>query len=258
MAKSAPKASTAAATGTADDANVALFGTLAADWWDPDGQSKLLHRINPVRLGFIRDTLIGHFGRDPRARRALAGLSALDVGCGAGLVTEPLARMGAEVEGLDAGADVIAVARAHAAQQGLGIAYQAAEVTEFAAGRAARFDFITCLEVVEHVADVAAFLGAISGMLKPGGLLLFSTPNRTPASWAVLIAGAERIARLIPEGGHDWNRFLTPDEFTGHAARAGLRVDTLKGLSWSPMRGFHLSADLSVNYIGTAVRDRIG
>jgi 2-polyprenyl-6-hydroxyphenyl methylase/3-demethylubiquinone-9 3-methyltransferase len=241
-------------TVTQDLENVALFGSLAADWWDPDGQSKLLHRINPARLGFIREAAIDHFGLDRRARTALSGLAALDIGCGAGLVAEPLARMGANVAGLDAGADVIAVARAHAAGQDLPIGYHCDEVTAFAEGNVARFDLITCLEVVEHVADVKPFLDSVSKLLKPSGLLVFSTPNRTPASWAVLIAGAEKLTRLIPEGGHSWKQFLTPDELTQKLAQAGLRVEALKGLSWGPGRGFHLSTDLSINYIGTAVK----
>lgn len=239
---------------TQDVENVALFGTLAADWWDPDGQSKLLHRINPTRLGFIRQAAIDHFGLDPRARHALAGLAALDIGCGAGLVAEPLARMGAAVSGIDAGTDVIAVARAHAEAQGLSIAYEAGDVLAFAQANPGRFELVTCLEVFEHVTDVQAFVTAIARLLKPGGLLVFSTPNRTPASWAVLIAGAERIARLIPEGGHNWAQFLTPDELTQTLAQAGLRAERLEGLSWGPAKGFHLSTDLSVNYIGTAVR----
>lgn len=239
---------------TQDLENVALFGTLAADWWDPDGQSKLLHRINPTRLGFIREAAVSHFGLDARARRALTGLRALDIGCGAGLVAEPLARMGADVSGIDAGADVIAAARDHAAAQGLTIGYHAGDVLEFAQAHAGAFDLVTCLEVVEHVTDVQAFVDAIARMLKPGGLLVFSTPNRTPASWAVLIAGAETITRLIPEGGHSWKQFLTPDELTQKLATAGLRVERLEGLSWGPAKGFHLSADLSVNYIGTAVK----
>jgi 2-polyprenyl-6-hydroxyphenyl methylase/3-demethylubiquinone-9 3-methyltransferase len=241
-------------TATQDLQNVALFGTLAADWWDPDGQSKLLHRINPTRLSFIREAAIGHFGLDTRSRRALAGLAALDVGCGAGLVAEPLARMGATVEGIDAGADVIGVARAHAAAQGLSIDYHCGDVLAFAESRGAQFDLITCLEVVEHVIDVNAFISAVARILKPGGLLVFSTPNRTPASWAVLIAGAEKITRLIPDGGHSWKQFLTPDELTQKLAEAGLRVERIEGLSWGPARGFHLSSDLSVNYIGTAVK----
>lgn len=241
-------------TATQDLENVALFGTLAADWWDPDGHSKLLHRINPTRLGFIRDAAISHFGLDRRARRALAGLKALDIGCGAGLVAEPLARMGAEVQGLDAGADVIAAARDHAASQGLSIAYHTGDVLAFAEAHADAFDLVTCLEVVEHVTDVPAFVAAVARLLKPGGLLVFSTPNRTPASWAVLIAGAEKITRLIPEGGHSWKQFLTPDELTQALAAAGLRADRLEGLSWGPAKGFHLSRDLSVNYIGTAVK----
>lgn len=241
-------------TATQDLENVALFGSLAADWWDPEGQSKLLHRINPTRLVFIREAAVSHFGLDPRARRALAGLSALDIGCGAGLVAEPLARMGAEVQGIDAGEDVISAARAHAEGQGLSIGYQAGDVLAFAKANAARFDLVTCLEVVEHVTDVQAFLEAIARLLKPGGLLVFSTPNRTPASWAVLIAGAEKITRLIPEGGHSWKQFLTPDELTQKLAAAGLRVERIEGLSWGPAKGFHLSPDLSVNYIGTAVK----
>jgi 2-polyprenyl-6-hydroxyphenyl methylase/3-demethylubiquinone-9 3-methyltransferase len=237
---------------TQDVENVALFGTLAADWWDPDGQSKLLHRINPTRLGFIRQAAIDHFRLDARARRALTGLKALDIGCGAGLVAEPLARMGAEVSGIDAGEDVIAAARAHARAQGLEIAYHAGDVLAFAEANPGQFDLVTCLEVVEHVTDVQAFVDAIARLLKPGGLLVFSTPNRTPASWAVLIAGAEKITRLIPEGGHSWKQFLTPDELTQKLAAAGLRADRLEGLNWGPAKGFHLSADLSVNYIGTA------
>lgn len=238
---------------TADEQNVALFGAMATEWWDPEGSSKLLHRVNPVRLAFIRDSVVLHFGRDRRARHALAGLAALDVGCGGGLVAEPLARMGAQVSGIDAGADVIEVARAHAAAQRLEIDYRAGDVTELAKAMPASFDLVTCLEVVEHVADVPAFLEALRGLLRPGGLLVFSTPNRTPQSWAVLIAGAERLARIIPKGGHEWKQFLTPDELTQKLATAGMRVESLKGLSWSPTRGFHVGDNMAVNYIGTAI-----
>ena len=240
-------------TTTRDPENVALFATLAADWWNPEGSSRLLHRINPARLGYVRERLVSHFGLDARNRRALAGLRALDIGCGAGLLTEPLARMGAEVEGLDAGEDVIAAARAHASAQGLDIRYTAGDVIAFTRGRKASYDFITCLEVVEHVTEIEEFLSAVSSLLKPGGLLIFSTPNRTPLSWAVLIAGAEKIAKLIPESGHDWRKFVTPDELTQKLAASGLRATQISGLSWSPTRGFHISADVSINYIGTAV-----
>ncbi len=147
-----------------------------------------------------------------------------------------------------------ALLKAHASAQGLGIRYTAGDVIAFAHGREASYDFITCLEVVEHVTDISSFLSAISTMLKPGGLLIFSTPNRTPASWAVLIAGAERLLKLIPDGGHEWSQFVTPDELTQKLAEASLRVNEVKGLSWSPMRGFHISSDTMVNYIGTATR----
>ncbi len=238
---------------TADPENVALFGSLSSEWWDPEGSSRLLHRLNPVRLAYIRQSVVAHFGLDSRDRRALAGLYALDIGCGAGLVAEPLARMGARTSGLDAGEQVIAAARAHAASQGLKIDYHCADLPVFAESRESSFDLITCLEVFEHVADLPAFLSAIRRLLKPGGLLLFSTPNRTPLSWAVLIAGAEKITRLIPEHGHDWKQFVTPVELTQKMATARLRVTGLRGMNWSPSRSFHLSDDLSINYIGTAL-----
>lgn len=238
---------------TADSRNVALFGSLAADWWDPQGSSRLLHRINPPRLAFIRDAAVARFGcADAPRHRPLAGLSALDVGCGGGLVAEPLARMGAAVVGLDAGAEVIAVARAHAAAQGLAIDYRVGEVTGLAAERPAAFDLVTCLEVIEHVADRAAFLAALAALLRPGGLLVFSTPNRTIAARVGLIWGAERIARLIPDGGHDWHRFVTPAELTAMMAAAGLSVRMIRGLGWSPWRGFHIGDDTAIDYIGTA------
>ncbi|MFA7439399.1 MAG: bifunctional 2-polyprenyl-6-hydroxyphenol methylase/3-demethylubiquinol 3-O-methyltransferase UbiG [Sphingomonadaceae bacterium] len=244
----------ASTASTAKPENVALFGTLAADWWDPDGSSKLLHRINPARLGFIHGQAIAHFDRDPRARRGLLGLKALDVGCGGGLVAEPLARMGADVTGIDAGEQVIAVARAHAEEQGLEIDYRAGDVVDLAREKPGFFDLITCLEVVEHVADRRAFLRALHDLLKPGGLLIYSTPNRTPQSYAVLIVGAERIARLIPDGGHHWKQFITPAELADELAAAGLHPEPVHGLSWAPHKGFHISGDKSVNYIGIAVR----
>jgi 2-polyprenyl-6-hydroxyphenyl methylase/3-demethylubiquinone-9 3-methyltransferase len=236
-----------------DRANAALFGGLAADWWNPEGSSKLLHRINPLRLGFIRDAAVAHFGRDARSRHALEGLRALDVGCGAGLVAEPLARMGATVTGLDAAPENIAVARAHAAVQDLAVSYVADELADFAKCNAHGFELVTMLEVVEHVTDVAAFVSHIAAVLAPGGLLVFSTPNRTVLSRAVMITGAERVARVIPRGGHDWQQFRTPEELAGDFAVAGLRMTSTQGISWLPGKGFHLSKDRRVNYIGTAV-----
>jgi len=243
----------ASATGaTVDRANVALFGGLAESWWDPEGPSRLLHRINPVRLAFVREAALAHFGRAGEARRALAGLAALDVGCGGGLVAEPLARMGAAVVGLDASEEAIAVAREHARLSGLSIDYRAGEADALAAAMPHAFDLVTCFEVVEHVADVPLFLGALHRLMKPGGLLVYSTPNRTALSHAVMITAAERLLRTLPAGTHDWNRFLTPGELAGHLQRAGFAVGPVRGLSWRPGRGFHLSDELSVNYLGTA------
>ena len=228
----------------------AFFGELAADWWNPHGSSAMLHRINPPRLAYIRDAAAARWSLDIRARAILTGRRALDIGCGAGLLTEPLARMGAAVTGIDAAPENIAAAQAH--QGNLGIDYRAVAV-ETLAGESSPFDLITCLEVIEHIADRAAFFGAIRTLLAPGGLFIFSTPNRTPLSYATLIIGAERIARSIPEGAHDWRKFVKPDELTAELAAAGLGVTDIQGMTWRPGTGFVLGRDTSVNYFGTAV-----
>lgn len=238
--------------GTVDRAEAGFFGALAGDWWDPAGSSAMLHRINPVRLGYIRDAAIGRFGRSARDRRVLAGLRALDVGCGAGLLTEALARMGADVCGLDAAAENVAAATAHAAAVRLAIAYRGGSV-EALAGEGAVYDLVTCLEVVEHVADRAGFLRSLRKLCAPDGLLVMSTPNRTAASYAALIVGAERIARSIPKGAHDWNKFVRVDELTAELADAGFAVTDTAGLTWRPGTGFVLGRDTSINYYLTAV-----
>lgn len=237
-----------------DQANVALFARNAADWWDPRGASRLLHAVNPVRLRYIREAGEAHFGWDPRSIRPLAGMRVLDVGCGGGLLTEPLARLGGTVTGLDAADESIVVASAHAAAAGLAIDYRATSLEELAENGTAPFDLITAMEVVEHVADRASFLTALTQLLAPGGLVVFSTPNRTAASFAVLIAGAEYLLRLIPRGAHDWRQFLRPEELAAEFAAAGLRVVATDGIGWSPAQGFAKGTDQSINYIGTAVR----
>jgi 2-polyprenyl-6-hydroxyphenyl methylase/3-demethylubiquinone-9 3-methyltransferase len=231
----------------------ALFGALASDWWDPRGRSRLLHRINPARLGWVRAQCDARFGWDPRAVRPAAGMAALDVGCGGGLLSEPLARLGFAVTGLDAAAESIAVARDHAAAQGLAIDYRVGDVTALAAERPGGFDLVTCMEVVEHVADLPAFLGALRALLRPEGLLVFSTPNRTALSWAVLIVGAERITRDIPVGAHDWRAFLKPEELRAALEAAGFSGVETTGLGWRPGRGFVAGASDAINYLGRAV-----
>ncbi len=234
-------------------AEAAFFGGLAEDWWNPRGSSAMLHRITPLRSRLVRDAAIARFRRDARSRHPLAGLSALDIGCGAGLMTEPLARMGATATGIDAAPENIAVAAAHAAAGGLAIDYRATSVEALAA-TGARYDIITCLEVVEHVAGRDSFFAALAALLAPGGLAILSTPNRTAASWAVLIGGAELLLRTIPRGAHDWQRFMTPDELTEALVNAGLTVTDTQGLTWRPGKGFTLGPDVSVNYFLTATR----
>ena len=228
-----------------------FFGRLAEDWWNPTGSSAMLHRITPVRSTLIRDAAVAHFGVAAKTRRPLAGLTALDIGCGAGLMTEPLARMGATATGIDAAPENITAAATHAAAGGLAITYQATSVEALAA-TGARFDIVTCLEVVEHVADRDSFFAALAVLLAPGGIAILSTPNRTAASWAVVIAGAEIITRSIPRGAHDWNRFMTPAELSEALVNAGLQVMDTHGLGWSPTKGFQIGTDTGINYFLTA------
>ena len=234
----------ASITPTISPAEAAHFGAMAADWWNPRGSSAMLHKLNPVRLAFVRRAIDDHFGCDGRSMRPLAGRSALDVGCGAGLMCEPLARMGAAVTGVDAAPENIAVAVAHAAGQGLDIDYRALEIGQLAG----TFDLVTSMEVIEHVADPASFLAALVDRLASGGLMILSTPNRTALSRLGLISIGETIGG-IPKGTHDWDKFITPDELTVLVEAAGLEIVALSGLSLSPAKGFVLSDDLALNYL---------
>jgi 2-polyprenyl-6-hydroxyphenyl methylase/3-demethylubiquinone-9 3-methyltransferase len=222
----------------------AHFGALAGDWWDPDGASSMLHKLNPVRLAYVRDRIDQHWQIDEQGFRPLEGKTALDVGCGAGLLTEPLARLGAKVTGIDAAPEVIAVARDHAAGQGLGIDYRRAAVENLDGC----FDLVTAMEVIEHVADPQAFLKNLAARLAPDGLIILSTPNRTARSRLLMITIAEGIGQ-IPKGTHQHERFITPDEMKTMMAAAGLAVIDCEGISFSPLRGLHLSEDLRLNYL---------
>ena len=226
----------------------AHFGALAADWWDPKGSSAMLHKLNPVRLGFIRTKINAHFGGDERSLKPLSGKAALDVGCGAGLLCEPLARMGAAVTGVDAAPENIAAAAAHAAQSGLKIDYRAGELS---AQKLGRFDLVTSMEVIEHVTDPAAFVADLVAQLKPDGLLIMSTPNRTAASKLLLVEAAERLGQ-VPRGTHDWDQFLMPDELTALLNEAGLEITAMQGIAFSPFKGLHLSENMALNYILSA------
>ncbi len=234
---------------TIDPREAEHFGAMAADWWNPRGSSAMLHKLNPVRLGFVRKAIDAHWGGEGASFTPLAERTALDVGCGAGLMCEPLARMGAAVTGIDAAAENIAVAQAHAAGQGLSIDYCCGDVAELDG----RFDLVTSMEVIEHVADPAAFIAVLSAKLAPGGLMVLSTPNRTPLSRLGMITIGEGLGR-IPKGTHDWDKFLTPEELETLTAGAALRVIERSGLAFSPAKGFALSNDLSLNYLMALVR----
>ena len=238
------------AEGTIRAGEAEHFGRLAADWWDPRGSSAMLHRLNPPRLRYIRDQVDAHWGGDPRGFRPLGGKRALDVGCGAGLLAEPLARLGAHVTGVDAAPELVEAARAHAAASGLGIDYRAGGI-EALAGE--RFDLVASLEVIEHTADPAAFVHGLAGVLAEGGLLILSTPNRTGLSRLAMIAVAEGTG-MIPRGTHDWERFVTPAELTRLLEAAGLKVLGVQGLSLSLAHGFALSESTELDYFVTAIR----
>ena len=226
------------------------FGALAADWWDPKGSSAMLHRLNPVRLGFIREAIDRHWGGDVESVSPLAGKSALDVGCGAGLLCEPLSRLGAEVTGVNAAPENAAAAATHAEAAGLDIRYMAGELAALDLGR---FDLVTAMEVIEHVADKPAFVAALESKLADGGLLILSTPNRTPASRLLLVGAAEAVG-AVPKGTHHWDDFVTPEELTDLLADAGLTVTATRGIAWRPGKGLHLSDEMSLNYILSARR----
>jgi len=238
------------ATATIDPAEAAHFGKLAADWWNPRGSSAMLHRLNPSRLQYLRAAIDLHWDGDSASFTPLAGKTALDMGCGAGLLAEPLARLGARVTGVDAAPENIGAARAHAAAGGLDIEYLAGGI-EHLAGR--RFDLVTSMEVVEHVTDPAAFIAGLAAALADGGLMVLSTPNRTAKSHLAMIVLGEGTG-AIPKGTHDWRKFLTPGELTEHIQAAGLRVTDVRGLSFSLTHGFALSDDVSLDYLVTAVR----
>lgn len=239
----------ASAASTINPAEAEHFGRLAADWWDPKGSSAMLHRLNPVRLAFLREQADRHWGFDGRSIRPFAGKSALDVGCGAGLMTEPLARLGAKATGIDAAPENVAAASAHAAGQGLSIDYRCADV----AALRGRFDLVTSMEVVEHVANPARFVAALADRVAPGGLLVMSTPNRTGLSRLAMISLGEGLG-AIPKGTHDWDKFLTPEELADQIAQAGFTVRETTGIGFSPARGFHLSDKLDLNYLIAASR----
>ncbi|MEZ0169232.1 bifunctional 2-polyprenyl-6-hydroxyphenol methylase/3-demethylubiquinol 3-O-methyltransferase UbiG [Microvirga sp. TS319] len=242
------------ASTTIDPAEVARFEKIAATWWDPSGPMKVLHRFNPVRLAYIRDEACRRFGRDPRSARSLEGLTILDVGCGGGVLSEPLARLGAGVTGLDPAPTNISVARLHAERAGVPVDFRN-ETVEAVVARGERFDVVLAMEVVEHVADVQAFVTACTQAVKPGGCLVMATINRTLRSFASAIVGAEYILRWLPKGTHEWDRFVTPDELSDAIRQAGFSVNDLTGVGYNPLRdSWSLSQDLSVNYMLLASR----
>jgi 2-polyprenyl-6-hydroxyphenyl methylase/3-demethylubiquinone-9 3-methyltransferase len=243
-----------ASTATLDPAEIERFSRLAAQWWDASGQFRTLHLIGPARMTFLRDALAGHFRAPVGSLRPLEGLSILDIGCGGGLVCEPLTRLGARVTGIDPAIENIEAAKRHAADQGLAIHYRAARVEDLETEHRT-FDAVCCLEVVEHVPDPAAFLKSCAALVRPGGLLLLSTINRTLKAYLLAIVGAEYVLRWLPMGTHQWERFVTPQELERHLAAAGLGRPSFKGLVYSPLGdAWSLANDTDVNYFAAAAK----
>ncbi|MEM6858916.1 MAG: bifunctional 2-polyprenyl-6-hydroxyphenol methylase/3-demethylubiquinol 3-O-methyltransferase UbiG [Pseudomonadota bacterium] len=226
----------------------AFFSELARDWWNPRGKMASLHEVNPVRLEFLRDAIDAHWTGSSGSARPLAGKAALDIGCGAGLLCEPLARLGADVTGVDASAENVSVAASHAEAMGLDIRYMAGDVASLDIGT---FDLVTCVEVIEHVADKRAFIADVAARLSPGSLLVMSTPNRTAASRVLLVGAAEAIG-YVPKGTHHWRDFITPEEFEELLNEVGLEVIDQRGIAYRPDKGLHISNDTSINYILSA------
>jgi 2-polyprenyl-6-hydroxyphenyl methylase/3-demethylubiquinone-9 3-methyltransferase len=239
---------------TINDAEVAKFTAMAEEWWDPKGKFKPLHKFNPVRLAYIREHLIGHFGRDGSSIRPLEGLTILDVGCGGGLLCEPLTRLGATVTGIDAAERNIAIARIHAEQSGLDIDYQAT-TSEALAAAGKTFDVVLNMEVVEHVDNVPLYMKSCADLVKPGGLMFTATINRTARAFALAVVGAEYVLGWLPKGTHDWKKFLTPDEIGSLISRNGLRVTDQIGVVYHPIGDeWRRSRDMGINYMILAAR----
>jgi 2-polyprenyl-6-hydroxyphenyl methylase/3-demethylubiquinone-9 3-methyltransferase len=244
--------STAHATGASvDPAEIAKFSKLSAEWWDPNGKMAPLHKINPLRLTFIRDAACRKFDRNVRSLSCLEGLRILDIGCGAGLLCEPFARLGAQVIGVDPSATNIAAAKLHAERSHLSIDYRCTTLEQMDARE--RFDIVLAMEVVEHVVDVGAFLDRCAAVLKPGGLMVVSTLNRTWKSFALAIVGAEYVLRWLPRGTHQWDKFVTPEELTHHLERNRLNITEQAGVVYSPFADrWSTSSDMDVNYMVVA------
>jgi 2-polyprenyl-6-hydroxyphenyl methylase/3-demethylubiquinone-9 3-methyltransferase len=241
-----------------DAAEVEKFERMAAEWWDPEGKFKPLHMLNPVRLDYIVTRIAAHFGRDRHAARPFEGLRLLDIGCGGGLLSEPMARRGAEVVGADAAARNIPVARLHAEASGLAIDYRHA-TAEALAEAGERFDVVLNMEVIEHVADPRDYLRSVRELLRPGGLHVCSTLNRNPKSYVMAIVGAEQVMRWLPKGTHDWRKFITPDELFAMLREAGLHPVDRMGMVFNPLGwSWRLSeTDLSVNYVTASLREPV-
>jgi 2-polyprenyl-6-hydroxyphenyl methylase / 3-demethylubiquinone-9 3-methyltransferase len=239
---------------TVDDDEIARFGRVAGQWWNPHGPMAALHRFNPVRLAYIRDRAAVHFNRDPKHLDSLAGLRILDIGCGGGILCEPLARLGASVVGADPSESNIAVARQHAMQAGLTIDYRSTSA-EVLAQAGESFDVVLAMEVVEHVTDVGLFVDSAAAMVKPGGLLFAATINRTAKSFALAIVGAEYLLRWLPRGTHQWSKLVTPDELEIAIEQAGLKVSDETGVVYNLFADrWQLGADMDVNYMMVAER----
>ena len=241
-------------TGTVDEAEVARFSALAETWWDPRGEMAVLHKFNPVRLAYIRDAACKRFERNPKELGCLEGLRILDIGCGGGILSEPLARLGAQVTGADPAEKNIAVAKLHAEQSGVAVDYRAT-TAEALADAGERFDIVLAMEVVEHVADVTLFVARCAEMVQPGGLMIAATINRTLKSFALAIVGAEYVLRWLPRGTHQWDKFVTPDELEIAMERAGLRTTDERGVIYNLIADrWELSTDTDVNYMVLAER----
>ncbi len=254
-AKTKPRnraASTAPSTASPDE--IARFSAIAEAWWDPAGDFRPLHQLNPVRLEFIRDRVCRHFGRDAMKPAPFKGLAIIDIGCGGGLLCEPMRRLGGKVTGIDAGKETIDVARLHAEQTGLDIDYRH-RLPEDLDSEKGRYDIVLNMEVVEHVADLDAFLAASANLVKPGGVMVASTLNRTLKSLALAKVGAEYVLRWLPPGTHDWRKFVRPSELNEGLGRHGVEITDLKGMSYDPIGAdWRLSSDLAVNYLAFGVK----